>query len=68
MTMTSSFLLPYYMKLFNRDFAEDRVILPSIEFAFTNWAQSTNNGSGIRSQVIPSGIRRYTWADESLST
>lgn len=44
------------------------VCAPSIEFALTNWAQSFNNPSGMLSQVIDGGIRRYTCADDSLST
>lgn len=41
---------------------------PSIEFAFTSWAQSVSNASGMASHVMDSGIRRYTCAEESLST
>ncbi len=42
---------------------------PSIELAFTSCAQSTSNGSGMASQEdIDSGRRRYTCAEESLST
>ena len=42
---------------------------PSIELALTSCAQSTSNGSGMASQEgIDSGRRRYTCAEESLST
>lgn len=39
--------------------------VPSMEFAFTSCAQSTNNAGGILSHAISSGSRTYTWAEES---
>ena len=45
------------------------MIIPSIEFAFTSSAQSCSSSSGISSQDgNESGSRRYTWAEDSLST
>ena len=41
---------------------------PSIELALTNCAQSTSNASGILSHVIDWGMRKYTWAEDNLST
>jgi len=42
---------------------------PSIELALTSCAQSTSSDSGMASQdAIDSGRRRYTCAEESLST
>lgn len=41
---------------------------PSMELAFVSWAQSSSRGFEIDSQDSPSGIRRYTWALERLST
>ena len=45
------------------------IFVPSIEFALTSCAQSTSKSFGISSQdVISGGIRKYTWADDNLST
>ena len=41
--------------------------VPSIELAFTSWAQSSSNASGMDVQTIPSGIRRYTCAEDNFT-
>ena len=44
------------------------IILPSMELAFVSCAQSVRISAGILSHVIPSGNRRYTCAEDKLST
>lgn len=67
MIVKLSFLLPYSGQMALQTVEPD--IPPSIELALTNCAQSITAASGICSQDdIDSGIRRYTWAEESLST
>lgn len=44
------------------------MLAPWIEFCFTSWQQSSSVYSGMSSSVVPSGSRRYTWADDRSST
>lgn len=40
-------------------------LLPSIELALTSCEQSSRSASGMAVHAMPSGMRRYTWAEES---
>jgi len=40
-------------------------LLPSMELALTSCEQSSKSASGMAVHSMPSGMRRYTWADES---